>query len=61
MLQFLHVRNSLKSVVDINILSFQEMKDKLQNKVMSGVSLERYVAMALSVARGHSSFAEDLK
>lgn len=58
-IQFLHVRSTIKSIADIGSLSFQEAKEKLQNKVISGVSLERYTAMVLSVARGHTCYSQD--
>jgi hypothetical protein len=54
--QFLHVRDSIKAVPNCACLSFSELAERLRNRVMKGVSLERYTAMVLSFAKGHTTW-----
>lgn len=57
--QFLHVRNTIKGIADISNLSFKELKERLDGKVLSGTSLERYTAMVLSIFKEHTCCSQD--
>jgi hypothetical protein len=61
-IQLLHVRDSIKSIPNCAGLSFYELFDKLKDRIkVEGVSPERYTAMVLSFAKGHTSWEDSLE
>jgi hypothetical protein len=53
--QFLNVRDSLKAIPDAKLLTFSELQEKLK-EVPKGISLARYTAMVVSIAKGNTLF-----
>jgi hypothetical protein len=54
MYQYLHVRNTVKL---LQVASFAEVKEAIlkNNLILTGANPDRYTAMVLSVARGHTN------